>query len=162
MATRVEHEPVDVAHEPVALGGGQEPSGRHERAGWFVGETNERLVVGRPPVGDGDDRLVVHGEQVVLEGVAQAREPGPPMQARGRGEVLAEATAVAVGGALGRGCAQDQARSGVTGGCRGAHELRISTRTARPPARRAYMEVCSQKLTQSCTNLLIPTRAIGE
>ncbi len=106
-----EHEPVDVAHEPVALGRGQEPPGRDERAGGFVGEADERLVVGGAPVGERDDRLVVHGEQVLRQRAAQACEPRTAVQARGRGEVLGETAAVAVVGRVrARACAGSGAR----------------------------------------------------
>ncbi len=68
---------------PATLGARQEPSRRDERAGGFVGEADERLIVGGPSVGERDDRLVVHGEQVLPQSAAQAREPRTPVQACG-------------------------------------------------------------------------------
>ena len=44
----VEHHPVDVPDQPVALGGRQEAPGRDQAPVRFVGETQQRLVVGDP------------------------------------------------------------------------------------------------------------------
>ena len=55
-------EAVDLAYQPVALGGRQERAGRHEPPVRFVGESHERLVVGDAAAGETDDRLVVQHE----------------------------------------------------------------------------------------------------
>ena len=80
-----QHEPVDVADQAVALGRGQEPAGSDEPSRGFVGEAHERLVVRGAPVAEGDDRLVVHGEQVLLAARgagAQATDGGADPRAR--------------------------------------------------------------------------------
>jgi hypothetical protein len=85
----VEHAAVDLADQPVALGRGQE-AGRPDHATVIlVEQPHERLVVGDPPVGQRDDRLVVQDEQVVRERSTQAPEHRAALHPGGRADPLA-------------------------------------------------------------------------
>ncbi len=61
-ANGADDQPIDLAHQPVALGGGQERARRDKPSIGFVGEPDERLVVGDGAAGELDDRLEVQRE----------------------------------------------------------------------------------------------------
>ena len=80
----IQHHPVDLPDQPVALGRRQEARRWHERAIGPVGQAHERLVVGHTAVGERDDRLVAQHEAVLAQCAVQACKPGPPPSARTR------------------------------------------------------------------------------
>ncbi len=73
----VEHHPVDLADQAGALGRGQEAAGRDQATVGFVGETQQRLVLGHPPIRERDDRLEMQDEQILSQRTAQSCQPGP-------------------------------------------------------------------------------------
>ncbi len=85
-ATSLEDHPVDLPHQPVALGRGQELPGRDERPVGFVGEPQQRLVVGDAPVASATIGWKCSTNSSCVERAAQALEPGAPVQARRRAQ----------------------------------------------------------------------------
>ena len=73
-------EPVDLAHQPVALGGGQERAGRDEPSVGLVGEPHERLVVGDSPSASATIGWKWSTKASFAQRAAQAREPRTRMQ----------------------------------------------------------------------------------
>ena len=119
----LEDHPVDVADQPVALGRRQEVPGGDQRAVRFVGEAQQRLVVGDAPSLQRDDRLEVQHEQLVLQRAPQAREPRAPVQARGRAEARGQRARGdgAAHAAARRGAGRPAAVRGGLGGGRAQH-----------------------------------------